>query len=55
MSPRWRWWAIRAIGAFAAVLVLNALNVPTLIPYLTALLLVAGDGIRTARTPRVHR
>lgn len=49
LSARWRWWALRAVGAFGVVIGLGAAGVPTLIPYLTALLLVAGDAGRTAR------
>jgi len=52
MPARWRWWAIRAVASFAAVLALGAAGVPTFLPYVTALLLVAGDGVRTARKGR---
>jgi len=49
LSARWRWWALRAVGAFGVVVGLGSAGVPTLIPYVTALLLVAGDVVRTAR------
>jgi hypothetical protein len=45
---KWRRWALRAIAAFAVVYGLGLAGVPTLVPYLTALLLVAIDGWRTA-------
>ena len=44
---KWRRWALRAIVAFAVVYGLGFAGVPTLIPYLTALLLVAIDAWRT--------
>jgi hypothetical protein len=46
--PKWRRWAVRAIAAFAVVYGLGLVGVPTLVPYITALLLVAIDAWRTA-------
>jgi len=49
LTNRWRSWARRAIFLLAGVYLLGMTNVPTLIPYLTALLAILGDGFRTAR------
>jgi hypothetical protein len=49
---KWRRWAFRAIVAFAVVYGLGLGGVPTLVPYLTALLLVAIDAWRTAARQR---
>lgn len=48
-----RWWCIRATCVFAAVYLLGVLGVATLIPYVTALLIVVGDAIRLSRRARV--
>ena len=52
-------WAIRAIAAFLVVYMLGALGVPTLIPYMAAIIAVVGDGLRLAvgrdRRPAEHR
>ena len=49
MTARWRWWARRAILLFAAVYVLGMFGVPTLIPYLAVVFILAWDAIRTTR------
>jgi hypothetical protein len=49
LGPRWRWWALRAIVLLGAVYLLGLLDVPTLIPYLVALIAVVSDGVRTWR------
>ena len=49
LTNRWRSWARRAILLLAGVYLLGMTDVPTLIPYLTALLAIVGDGIRTVR------
>ena len=48
MSPL-RWWAGRSIAFFGAVYLLGLTGVPTFIPYVTALLIVASDVVRTIR------
>jgi len=54
LTNHWRWWARRALVVLAGVYVLGMLDVPALIPYLTALLAIVGDGIRTARKKEVR-
>ena len=46
---RWRRWALRSVLAFGVVLVLGAAGVPTLIPYIAAILAVIVDAARVAR------
>lgn len=41
----WRWWALRAILIFGFVYAIGVLGVPTLVPYLAAVILVAIDGV----------
>jgi hypothetical protein len=52
LGRRWRWWAIRAIALLSVVYLLGLMNVPTLIPYLIALIAVISDGFRTWRRGR---
>ena len=40
-------WAVRAIAAFLVVYMLGAFGVPTFLPYLTVVLAVVVDGVRT--------
>lgn len=47
-----RGWCLRAIGTFLIVYVLGWLDVPTMIPYLAAILAVAWDGLRVVRRSR---
>src|SRR5262245_7800412 len=49
LTNRWRWWARRAIVLLAGVYLLGKTDAPLLIPYLTALLAIVGDSIRTMR------
>jgi hypothetical protein len=49
---QWRWWALRAILLFGLVYALGVLGVPTLVPYLTVLILVAVDARRVAARGR---
>lgn len=48
-AARWRWWALRAILTFGFVYALGVLGVPTLVPYLTALIVVAVDARQVSR------
>ncbi len=41
-------WAIRAIAAFLIVYLLGAFGVPTLIPYVAAIIAAVVDGVRLA-------
>lgn len=45
----WRWWALRAILTFGFVYALGVLGVPTLVPYLAALIVVAVDARQVSR------
>jgi hypothetical protein len=40
-------WAVRAIAAFLVVYMLGTFGIPTLIPYVAALIAVAVDGVRS--------
>ncbi|HZR23996.1 MAG TPA: hypothetical protein VFA59_10440 [Vicinamibacterales bacterium] len=40
-------WAIRAVAAFLVVYMIGTFGIPTLIPYVTALIAVLADGLRT--------
>jgi hypothetical protein len=52
-------WAVRAVAAFLVVYMLGAFGVPTLIPYLAAIIAVAIDAVRVVRRgperPRNYR
>lgn len=48
-----RQWCIRTSCIFAAVYLIGVLGVATLIPYVTALLIVVGDAVRLSRRARV--
>ena len=49
-DPRPRhWWLLRTACVFCAVYLLGLAGVPTLVPYVTAVILVLGDGARVAR------
>jgi hypothetical protein len=51
-SSPFRLWAIRAVAAFLAVYMLGTFGIPTLIPYVAAMIAVALDGLRVARAQR---
>ena len=55
VMSRWRRWAVRTIVAFLIVYALGLLGIPTLVPYITILLVMAVDGARTATTSRRAR
>ena len=52
LGPRRRWWMLRAIVLFGGVYVLGLTGVPTLVPYLIALIAVVSDAFRTAKTAK---
>jgi hypothetical protein len=45
-------WAVRAIAGFLIVYLLGAFGVPTLVPYLAAIIAVVADGVRLAMRRR---
>ena len=49
-DPRPRhWWLLRTACVFFAVYLLGLAGVPTLVPYVTAAIVVLADGMRVAR------
>jgi hypothetical protein len=41
-------WAVRAIAAFLIVYLLGSFGIPTLVPYLAAIIAVVADAVRLA-------
>lgn len=46
----WRWWALRASLIFGFVYAIGVLGVPTLVPYLAAVILVVIDAVGVAKS-----
>ena len=45
-------WAVRAIAAFLIVYLLGSFGIPTLVPYLAAVIAVVADAVRLAMSRR---
>lgn len=54
LHASFRAWSVRTIATFLVVYVLGLLCVPTMIPYLAAIIASAHDGIRVLRRAGRH-